>query len=490
MAKIFRKKNDLKIRPMINVGALLDIPTGAIITGAKGESIINGGLSNIEGFAGLGNTFKSTLMHHMMYTAADRLACSYNDMIMMETYDTEDNMLLNVDRYNNLVNKHTQCLDRNPIETGQWSIVQKSQKTADKWLEEDLYPLVEEKQNSKDLVVEFEAFKDKDTGKPLKALIPTFIEIDSLTEFESETTIDMLKELSEDKTNTLFMKQGLYKTKVMKDLPGLSNRANIYFLLTTHLGKKIDMSGNPFAKPTKDLQFMKQDEKIKGATDKVMFLTTHYWKTYSPSVLINQSTKQPEYPIYDSDVETDLNLINLQQVRSKSGPSGFVLPIVVSQTEGVLPDLTEFHYIKTNKFGLDGSVRSYWLELYPDVKLSRTTVRKKLQEDYKLRRAVNITAELLQLHTFRPHMTDLLCSPKELREDLEKMGYNWDILLNTRGWWTIKQYNPRIKPFLSTVDLLKMRKGLYIPYWIDEKTKEVKKEYKHHFVEKENKDGK
>jgi len=481
--KLIRKPNNLRLRPLINVGALLDIPTGAIVTGAKGESIINGGLSSIEGFAGLGNTFKSTLMHHMMYTAADRMAASYPELIMMETYDTEDNMLLNPDRYNNLVNKHTKYLDRDPIMTGQWVIRTKSELPANKWLKEELYPMVKEKEEDKDVEVVYEAFLDNLKKEPLKLPYPSFVEIDSLTEFESETTIDMLENLEEDKTNTLFMKQGLYKTKVLKDMPGLSNRANIYFLFSTHLGKKIDMSGNPFAKPTKDLQFMKQDEKIKGATDKVMFLTTHYWKTFSPSALINQSTKQPEYPRGEDDIETDLNVVNLLQVRSKSGPSGYTLPIVVSQTEGVLPSLTEFHYIKTNKFGLDGSVRSYWLELYPDVKLSRTTVRNKLEQDEKLRRAVNITSELLQLHTFQPVMKTqgLLCSPKELREDLEKLGYDWNMLLKTRGWWTIKQYSPDVPPFLSTVDLLKMRKGLYTPYWMDEKTKKPKKEYEKWF---------
>ena len=472
------------VKPLINVGALLDIPTGSIITGKKGESIINGGLSNIEGFAGYGNNFKSTIMHHMVYTAADRMACSIPDLIEIHTYDTEDNMLLAVDRYNHLVDIHTSCLDRNPIDTGQWSIVSKADYTADKWVKEILYPYVNEKENNKKGIVEFECFLDRATKQPLKLPYPSFIEIDSLTEFEPETTIDAFEKLDDEKTNTLFMKQGLFKTKVLKDLPRLSNRANIYFSMTTHLGKKIDMSGNPFSKPTKDLQYMKQDEKIKGATDKVMFLTTHYWKPHGVSALINQNTKQPEYPLHETENSTDLNVVKMLMYRSKSGPSGFVVELVVSQSDGVLPALTEFHFIKNNKFGLDGNPRSYWLELYPDVKLSRTTVRKKLDEDYKLARAVNITAELLQLKIFHPHLSNIWVDPKTLREDLEKMGYDWNMLLNTRGWWTIKQYSNNIKPFLSTVDLLKMRAGTYVPYWIDEKTKQPKKEYMKHFEEK------
>ena len=58
-----------------------------------------------------------------------------------------------------------------------------------------------------------------------------------------------------------------------------------------------------------------------------------------------------------------------------------------------------------------------------------------------------------------------MCSPKELYEDIKKLGYDWNVLLNTRGYWTIDQYTNPV-PYLSTVDLLRMRKGLYEPYWL------------------------
>jgi hypothetical protein len=40
-------------------------------------------------------------------------------------------------------------------------------------------------------------------------------------------------------------------------------------------------------------------------------------------------------------------------------------------------------------------------------------------------------------------------------------------LLNTRGWWTLDNDKQEV-PFLSTLDLLRMRKGLYHPYWLAE----------------------
>jgi hypothetical protein len=71
----------------------------------------------------------------------------------------------------------------------------------------------------------------------------------------------------------------------------------------------------------------------------------------------------------------------------------------------------------------------------------------------------------------------LLCTPKELYEDLIKAGYEWDTLLNTRGWWTHELGEADELPFLSTMDLLRMRKGLYHPYWLEEDKKTLKAEF-------------
>lgn len=472
-----------KPRPLINIGAGLDIPTSSLVVGTKGETIINGGLSSVVGFTGRGNQFKSTIMHYAMLVALDRMEASLPDMCHAHTYDSEDNMNLNQDRFNSLANIITSYIPKEPIFNDVWTIASKALVTGNEWVKKILYNLYNDKINDKNAKVTYDAFYDNINKKPLELPYPTFIEIDSLSEFEADITMDQLESKDLDKTNTLFMQQGLFKTKLIKDIPRLSNKANIYFLLTAHMGSKIDMSANPYAKPTKDLQYLKQDEKLKGVTEKINFLTTHLWKAFGAAPLVKRELKAPEFPLYKDDVETDLNLVKLQQFRSKTGPSGYVLDIIVSQSEGVIPELTEFYYIKSQKFGLGGNVQNYHLVLKPDVKLSRTTVRRKLKESYELRRAVNILSELKQLSVFKPQLKDLLCSGEELYEDIKALGYDWDIILQTRGWWTIKQYSKDIVPFLSVVDLLKMRKGLYHPYWM-EKDKTVKKEYEKHFKTK------
>ena len=69
------------------------------------------------------------------------------------------------------------------------------------------------------------------------------------------------------------------------------------------------------------------------------------------------------------------------------------------------------------------------------------------------------------MHLHMRYLDDLLCTPLELYEDLKKLGYDWDQLLNTRGWWTVNNDKHPV-PFLSTYDLLMMRKEKYKPYWL------------------------
>ncbi len=462
--------NRIKKKLLINIGATLDVPTASFITGARGETIMNGGLSSSTAVAGPGNSFKSTLIHYMMLSAANRMTLS--TPVGMHTYDTEIN--IDLDRLGMLTRRFDYLTE--DIVSGEepsWTIADKNTYSADKWIIM-LRDFLKEKESSKD--VEFTAFKDPDGSGVYKHKTPYFAEVDSFSEFESETTMDMLANSTKDdgSTNTLFMRQGLFKTKFLSELPGMTAKSNTYMFLTAHIGESIDMGGMYAPKPTKKLQYIKAGDKLKGVSSKFFFLTSSAWMANTASVLKNQSTKLPEYPIGDdSKVETDLNLVSITQLRSKHGASGYSLSIVISQVEGVLPSLTEFHHIKSNnRYGLSGSLTSYSLDLLPDVKLSRTTVRRKIDNDVKLRRVLNITSEMLQIEKFHPIVREmqLLCTPKELYEDIKALGYDWDTLLDTRGWWTIDQYNVDVN-FLSTMDLLKMRKKKYIPYWLSKEDK-------------------
>ena len=57
-------------------------------------------------------------------------------------------------------------------------------------------------------------------------------------------------------------------------------------------------------------------------------------------------------------------------------------------------------------------------------------------------------------------------TPELLYTKIKDMGYDWNKLLDTRGYWLIDQYDLDIdKPFLSTPDLINMFLEEYHPWW-------------------------
>lgn len=459
-----------KIKPMVNIGALLDVPTGHWLLGQHGEHILNGGLGTLTGISGIANSFKSTTEDYMMLSAMDKVAA--NAETSGSTYDTE--LTRHIPRMSFIASQFDSFKDRDIVDTGEWLLTDRLKYYANEWYEVFREFLKNKKADENSLLLDT-PFIDPDTGKLFKMMPPTFTSIDSFTAFETEDVakIQSENELGESGGNTIHMRQGLAKMRFMMNAPTECARANHYLLLTAHLGKNIDMASGPFAgPPVKKLQFLKNGDKIKGVTDQFFFLMSNFWHIYSAVPLLNDRTKAAEYPLNSEDNtpgDTDLNIASLRQLRGKSGMTGYSIDLIISQTYGIQPSLTEFHYIKKmDRFGLSGSTQNYSLDIYPGVNLSRTTVRGKLDQDPKLRRAMNITSEICQMHQYMHRLIDpdILCDPKTLFNDLSNMGWNMDELLNTRGWWTLNNDKHPI-PFLSSMDLLMMRdkNNPYKPYW-------------------------
>lgn len=455
------------VKPMINIGCLFDIPTGTYITGKHGESILNGGLAYLTSVVAIGNYFKSTIKNYMMLSAFERIWCQTQETNMI-SYDTEINtheqgLMRFLDKFPNIPKDRI-------FTDGIWTITDGSIMAGDEFFKELKTYCKMKLDHAKEISCEL-PFLERDGKTLIKMLIPSFTDIDSLSEFTTSDVDELADKymLGDSGGNTLHMRQGLSKTRLLMELPTLTAKHNCYMLMTGQIGKEIPMGAGPMALPQKKLQFLKNGDKIKGVTDKFMFLIHNLWQVRNCSLLLNKSTNEPEYPAGDSyNKDPDLNLVTMALARSKSGESGIVIDILVSQSDGVLPHLSQFHYIKNNgRYGLGGNDRNYFLELLPDVNLSRTTVRTKIDENPKVRRALEITAELAQIEQYWRNIDpSILCKPKQLYEDIKKLGYNWDdILSNTRGWWTINNDTHPI-PFLSTMDLLKMRNGTYKPYWM------------------------
>lgn len=460
-------KNPDNIKTVINIGALLDVPTGFYIRGINGENILLGGLGQITAVVGRGNRFKSTILHYMMLSAADRISSTTDTS--MSTYDTEIN--IHEEALKRYISRFPNLKDKNIIGDGTWLITDKTIYYANKWFEELKVFFKLKHDNLKDLMVST-PFIDRSGKEAVKIITPTFSEVDSFSEFETEDVaeIQTKNELGDSGANTIHMRQGLSKTRFLMEIPTIVGRVNHFMLMTAHLDDSIQVAQGPYTPaPVKKLQHLKAGDSVKGVTGKFFFLMNNCWHASSSVPLINQSTKGPEYPKQGEEIvenDKDLNIIALVQLRGKAGPSGYALKLIVSQTEGVLPTLSEFHYIKTtDRFGLSGSLQHYALDIYPEVKLSRTTVRNKIDSDLKLQRAINITSELLQIRKYYRTLAEYFCTPKELYDGIKEQGYDWDMILSeTRGWWAPNDKDNPLR-FLSTLDLMKMRKGEYTPYW-------------------------
>ena len=471
----FEPAQPLKVQ--INIGACLDIPNGTYEEGKYGEHILNGGLSTLTGIVGIGNNFKSTVMHYMSFSALSRIKNSIGS-----TYDTEVNV--SESHLSFLANRIHEFNNVDIFDSGRWLVTDKTVYPGEKWYEIHK-TFCENKMANKTKYLVTTPFLDR-KGEPLKIIQPTFKELDSFSAFETSDVIKMQddNDLGDSGGNTLHMRQGLAKMRLLMEATRLNCGSYDYMLMSAHLGKETTMQsgGGGREVPITKLKHLKNSDKIKGVTDYFTFITHNCWNCYDSKPLMSADGEGPLYPRHSEDkqkYDTDLNTVHLRNLRGKFGVSGMTLVLVVSQSEGVLPSLTEFHYIKEmDRYGLEGNVQNYTLALYPDCKLSRTTVRGKIDTDPKLRRALNITSEMCQIYnTWHGIDKELICTPKQLFDDLTAMGYDWDLILSsTRSWWTIdNDSKDNDLKFLSTMDLLLLRQNKYKIYWLNDDKKTIKK---------------
>jgi len=440
--------------PLLNVGVLQDVPTATFIVGEKGETIMAGGCDLITGFTGPGNSFKSTLAMHFMLSILDRYAS------FSMVHDTEINM-----KVQRIINLSTHIGDLHKWLTSNFTdlinLSSKSNMYADEWFAK--FKKVCDLSAAQKLIT-------WDGMGGLKTVPVSTGLLDSISEAESKKSADMLDVDKDDtSTSTYYMRTGLFKSKMVTELPRYCFKANNRLMLTAHISGKIDMEANKYNKPDKALSQLKDGEAIKGVSSKFNFLISTVYKSIGLSVLKNSTTRLAEYPSKGaSQHETDLYKVKVKTLRCKSGATGLVTEIVVSQSEGVLNTLTEFEFLKQNKkFGFSGNDRNYAHVLLPEVKLQRTSIRPTIDENAKLRRAINISSELLQLHQLRPN-TDGLCTVEELHASLIEKGYDWDDLLETRGWYHPNNYDwKKYGRYLSIIDFLNIRLGTYTPFWKD-----------------------
>ncbi|UKZ10982.1 UvsX protein [Vibrio phage C-ZP2022] len=455
---------------------LRDIPAGEFVQTPKGNWVLMGGFHPINSTTGPGNTHKTDeilygpmkVLSHIK--ASSVLVYDTENSLGYKRFEDRKGMFYGLEEFD-FVNEQYK-------ERPRFMLWQRSQVEGDEFF---------------DAIKEFgkERIKDKKNfitlphtdpvGNPIKIPAPCTTVIDSLSAMSSNTIQNNIVEknaVGESGANTIFMKDGAMKTQMITQLPVVTGKYGIGFSMTAHIGNHIQM--DPYAPKPVTLQFSKNGTKQKGVPEKFQFINDFVGEIYSARPLLNPSDKAPKYPYSDVDREKGNDLIQITEVssRNKNGQSGLTRAMIVSQRDGMLPGLTEFDYIKETcgKNGISGNNTTFHMDLYPECKISRTTIQQKLRADWRLDTAVRLTAELNQMRQLWKGLEDLMCTPQELYDDIKALGYDWDILLFTRYWWVpLEEEKDQDFNELTIYDLLKMRKGEYHPYWLEDDKKTIKK---------------
>ena len=447
------------LRPMPNIGCGFDIPCGTFITGLHGENILNGGAPPVIVIAAGPNCYKTLLLIFIMTTIMNRMG----DFTKGLLYDTEENAF--TDSLNRLIQDSDDITDKDMFYNGRIIITDKIALSGEEFFKL-CQTAMDAKINNKKLIITT-PFPDPKTNILIKRPIFSVVGIDSLSEFTTKASDSLIdnSELGSSEQLPAHLKLGLMKNNMIGRIPTLANRSNTIFVMTGQVGYKINM--NPMQPNVKTMPAMKQDEIVKGCSPKLHVLANITWAARATKVLENRNTKSPEYPKIQGvefENDKDLNLVSYTTWRSKVGKSNLFNHVVVSQTDGVLPTMTELLILKDGEFGLSGSQQNYFSPLLPDVKLARTVVRSKIDNNEKLRRAINFSSEICQMKQLGLY-PELMMDMEPLVQKLVAGGYNIDQLLDTRGYWVPNEVN-HPKQFLSSLDLLKMANGTYKPYWM------------------------
>lgn len=478
------------LRANINIGCLMDILTGAPVLGEHGRYITNGGHNGSVVIVGPGNSYKSAIADYISQICAFRL----HRYSTGQKYDTENNVFMPglEARLRRIVRP-----DHEPdwFQSGRWIVTESAIYKGDEWFKMAKDWMYAKKKAGSKMMVEIPIL-DRE-GKKIKILLPTHITLDSASKFEG-SQINELRDktdLGDAKQNMLHMTSGKIKRNMIDELPDILVGTNTYLTTTVHYGEKYQL--DPYAPVHQPLQHLDRGMQLKGVPNNINYLAMTMWLIRGVAKLNKYDKNQMDYPLKGVGVDNnpdDLNVVSMKMLRCKTGPSGVTVNVVVSQKYGVLEELTNFHFLRTHGFfglkgdmSLNGSFKDSYCVLRPEVKLARTTVRSLMDEDIRLARAIQICADMLQMKEYwraalgniDVRLLDL--TPETLYEKVKEQGYDWDILLNTRPWYSADD-DDHCQLELSTVDIMRIALGTYHPFWLEADKKTIKKKYRKEFA--------
>lgn len=466
------------VRPRLCQGSLLDIPAGRYHKGKYGDNLLSGGYSSFIGVGGRGNVFKTTLLISLMIRILSRYKIPaklvkdpLTGNVSLFVYDTE--VTFDWNRIFDIMSRYVNLDYLDMIELGNLVVTSSGDHLGNEW-----WQIIRNRSSmrSKD-------FKRLSVETPFLDFNGEFINVlpmenhlcDSMSQLSTDAIEEMYNknEIDDSGLTTDHLRGGGIKTRLVMQIPNTVASGGMTMACTAHVGNEFKLE--KYAPSKQQLGSMPRDLEFKNVPSKFTFLSSNTWFIKKAQPLTHDTTKASLYPLEGMNQhagDVDLQLLELINVRSKSGQTGHFIDMVISQDFGLLPSLTEFHYLnkRDDGFGMtapEGQQRTKRLQLYDEVLPSRTKVRTMVDNDYKLQRALEITSEMAQIMDYwNDFPRSKILEPAEVKAKLIEKGYNWDLLLNTRGYWTYFNYSPEheLRP-LSTMDLIDMVHDDYIPWW-------------------------
>lgn len=441
---------DSPFRPYLNTGTLYDVHTGLFVPGTHGGMVLNGGLTSTNGFVGRPKMFKSTDMFSLMMRAMAiyvRSVAAINDTEFAQKKERVVRLAPNA----NYEDLESRIRITTPADITAEDFFEMVKKMAD------------DKLKHRDDYTVDSPILDPKTLQPIKMFIPTFVAFDSWSKMMSsfmDTTLNT-KQVGSSDTNMIYMKDGNIKKMIMMQLPALAARAGIYFCLSAHVGNKFEL--NPYASTPKDMQHMKSTDKLKEVGADFNFVISNSSEMRKVSLLQNIDKDDALYPHIGSS-DTELNEVVSVLLSCKNSASGTQLTTIISQVEGILSDLGNYHYLRSNDyFGLLGNKTTHKPAM-TDITVGRTKIREQL-DNPEVCRALQILSELCYIQNNWSTVgapIDFMMSPEILAEKLlASDSATVKDILQSRGHWTYDTANKQ--PYLSTYDVLAIAQGKYKP---------------------------
>lgn len=465
---------------MMNVMPMIDHLTGAWVKGLNGEDILVGGFAHHTGILSVANAGKTALGLHMFCAVGNRYRA-----VTGHVYETEGTMPVkrvaecssrlhdgtpfDIRDYEDDDDPRFMMIDGTSLKLDQW---------ADKISEER--DIRNKQRGVKKYEVTLPFALNKSRGN--KIVTPLIVFIDSASEAEP-TSAEKLTEEGTDaqKGQTSFMRDGWVKTKVYgHTMISLNTKGDIFVISTASLDSFVDMNAAPGRGPEKTMGHLAANKRMKGLGTAYKKRTSNIFQFGQPATAFKgtgAADKLPRYPRNKEDYylgNKDLEKVTIQNLRGKVGGSGAPFELWRSQRDGILPGITEFEFCRTwgekniRDYGiLNAGQYQFALALLPDVSFRNTTLQELLNNSLEARRAMEFIFGM-KMEFFAKQSLEFVnyrCTPEELYKDIKELGYDWNILLNTRGWWCFEEEKKENLPYLSILSLLKMRVGDYHPEW-------------------------